>query len=47
MINRRTFREWLEDARDDWRRYGDFAFALGMIAVASFIGASAARLVFS
>lgn len=45
-MNRRTFMEWLEDARDDWREYAEVAFALGMISVASFIGASAAHWVF-
>ena len=37
-MNRNTFR--------DWRKYADVAIALGMIAVASFIGAGAAHRVF-
>lgn len=37
-MNHGTFR--------DWRKYADVAFALGMIAGASFIGSAAAHWVF-
>ena len=29
MTHRRTFREWLDDARDDWRRHGKLRRFLG------------------
>lgn len=46
MTYRRTFREWLDDARDKARQYGEVAIALAMMAVASFAGAGAAHWVF-
>ena len=46
-MNRRTFTEWLEDARDDWREYAEVAFALGMIAFAAFLGTAGALWVFA
>ncbi|MFN8992985.1 MAG: hypothetical protein ACK5X3_04875 [Pseudomonadota bacterium] len=46
MRHNRTFREWLQDARDKARQYGEVAIALAMMAVASFAGAAAARWVF-
>lgn len=46
MTYRRTFREWLDDARDKTRQYGEVAIALAMMAVASFAGAGAAHWVF-
>ena len=46
MRHRRTIREWLDDARDKARQYGEVAIALAMMAGASFAGASAAHWVF-
>ena len=46
MTYRRTIREWLQDARDKARQYGEVAIALAMFAFASFIGSAAARWVF-
>ena len=46
MTRRRTFREWLDDARDKARQYGEVAIALAMMAGASFAGAAAALWVF-
>jgi uncharacterized protein YegJ (DUF2314 family) len=46
MTYRRTIREWMLDARDKARQYGEVAIALAMMAGASFIGAAAAHWVF-
>ncbi len=46
MRCRRTIREWMLDARDKARQYGEVAIALAMMAGASFIGAGAAFWVF-
>ena len=46
MKHNRTIREWLDDARDKARQYGEAAIALAMMAAASFAGAGAARWVF-
>jgi hypothetical protein len=46
MRYRRTIREWMLDARDKARQYGEVAIALAMMAGASFIGAGAAHWVF-
>ena len=46
MTYRRTFREWLQDARDKARQYGEVAIALGMMAGAAFAGTTAAHWVF-
>jgi hypothetical protein len=46
MRHNRTFREWLQDARDKVRPYCEAAIALAMMAGASFAGAGAAHWVF-
>lgn len=46
MRYRRTIKEWMINARDAARQYGEVAIALLMMAGASFIGAGAAVLVF-
>lgn len=46
MRHNRTIKEWMLDARDKARQYGEVAIALAMMAGASFIGAAAARWVF-
>ena len=46
MKHNRTFREWMKDARDKARQYGEVAIALAIITAASFAGASAALWVF-
>jgi hypothetical protein len=46
MRYKRTIREWMLDARDKARQYGEAAIALAMMAGASFAGAAAARWVF-
>lgn len=46
MRYRRTIKEWMLDARDAARQYGEVAIALAMMAAASFAGASAAHWVF-
>lgn len=56
-MNRRTIKEWLEDARYDWRRHGKlrlffsnaYGFGLGAIigtVIGILIGATAAHWVF-
>ena len=46
MRHNSTIREWMLDARDKARQYGEVAIALAMMAGASFIGAAAAHWVF-
>ena len=46
MRHKRTFREWMLDARDNARQYSEVAIALAMFTFASFIGSAAARWVF-
>jgi|GEM_PF-3623342 len=45
-MRKRTFREWLEDHQPALDRWTDFVVTISIIAVAAFIGASAARVVF-
>lgn len=46
MRHNRTMKQWIRDARDKARQYGEVAIALAMMAGASFIGAGAAFWVF-
>ena len=46
MRYRRTIREWMLDARDKARQYGEVAIALAMMAGAAFAGTMAAHWVF-